>query len=111
MGWNPDRRGETGGMMPQQQSTTQAAWVQALMAANNPEPVVKRPRVGLRGEASPNAKLTEDDVIAARRAHKRAKEAVERINATYSIDALAERYGVSYRAMQMALSGETWGHV
>ena len=97
--------------MPQQQSTTQAAWVQALMAANNPEPVVKRPRVGLRGEASPNARMTEADVIAARKAHKRAMALVKRIHASYSVEALAARNGVSLRAMQMALSGETWGHV
>ncbi|HQU89580.1 MAG TPA: hypothetical protein PLC58_13430 [Denitromonas sp.] len=86
---------------------THPTWVDMAFAAN--APLTKRGQP--KGSASPNARMTEADVIAARKAHKRAMALVKRIHASYSVEALAARNGVSLRAMQMALSGETWGHV
>jgi len=59
------------------------------------------------GDDSPSSKLTEKQVIAARRQYKRAKAIAEK----FSCKALAERAGVSTGTMQNAIKGATWKHI
>ena len=64
----------------------------------------------LRGEQLPQAKLTEADVrliMATVEERDRLKARLSRMTNA----ALAERLGVSRRAVDRVTAGETWGHV
>lgn len=65
----------------------------------------------LRGESLPQSKLDEAKVIKARRDYERARLIIQRIQARYSIQGMANKYGVHVRTMEKALSGETWSHL
>lgn len=71
--------------------------------ADNVRDMVSKGRlVTKRGEDHVNAKLTADDVVAARRAHAAGRA---------SIRDLAIRLGVSRAAVRLAVNRKTWGHV
>jgi hypothetical protein len=64
-----------------------------------------------RGQYLPQSKLTEEKVIKARKDYDRARLLIQRIQSRYSIKGIAKQYGVHYRTMEKALSGETWSHL
>jgi hypothetical protein len=64
-----------------------------------------------RGEALPQARLTEASVREARALHTGHLAAIKKLQAEYSAKALANRYGVHHRTMEKALAGETWRHI
>ena len=64
-----------------------------------------------RGESLPQSKLTENDVREARKLHAEYLQTIKDLHDTFSIQALADRYGVSKPAMEKAISGVTWSHV
>lgn len=65
----------------------------------------------LRGSKLPQAKLTEDDVRRARLEYLEGRRKIAALQRHYSVEGLADRFGVSKPAMEKALSGRTWGHV
>lgn len=64
-----------------------------------------------RGSELPQAKMDEAAVAEARRLHARKQRLIAKINERYSIEALAERYGVAKHTMTKILTRETWAHV
>ena len=64
-----------------------------------------------RGEAQGHAKLTDVDVAMMRRQHARKQTLVKKLNARYSAAAFAEQFGVTVRAIEKALTYDTWRHV
>jgi AraC-like DNA-binding protein len=64
-----------------------------------------------RGEALPQAVLTEELVRQVRRLHRRKQALIERLNTKYSAAALARRAGCSTRAIQKVLARQTWAHI
>lgn len=64
-----------------------------------------------RGKDLPQSKLTEEDVIEARKLHAEYMQTIKDLNSTFSIPALAKRYGVHERTMEKAISGITWSHI
>lgn len=57
------------------------------------------------------AKLTEGDVRQARQEYAEGMRKIQALQRHYSVQGLADRFGVSKAAMEKALSGRTWGHV
>lgn len=64
-----------------------------------------------RGEALPQARLTAAQVIEARQLNQEARQAIRDLQDEFSAKGLAKRYGVHYRTIERALSGETWSHL
>ena len=64
-----------------------------------------------RGEDLPQSKMTEDQVIKARKDYEKARLLIKRIQRKYTAKGLASRYGVHYRTMEKILSGESWSHL
>ncbi len=64
-----------------------------------------------RGEELPQSKLTESNVIEARKLHSEYLETIKDLHDMFSIRALAIRYGVSKNAMEKAIAGITWSHI
>lgn len=65
----------------------------------------------MRGEDLPQARLTEEDVIAIRAAAERRETMRNEINMTLSNEALAILYRVHIRTIEKVLSYETWRHI
>lgn len=59
----------------------------------------------------PPTVLTEEMVRQARRIHRWKQQQVRRLEARYSIPALARLFGCSVNAMDRAIRGETWKEV
>lgn len=64
-----------------------------------------------RGEQLSQSKLDENKVREARALHEEYLQTVRDLQDTFSIKALANRYGVHERTMEKALAGITWSHV
>lgn len=64
-----------------------------------------------RGVELPQSKLTPHKVIEARKLHAEYMQTVKDLHDTFSIAALAKRYGVHERTMEKAISGITWSHI
>ena len=64
-----------------------------------------------RGDELPWSKLNDEKVIKARRDHERARLLIKKIQNKYSVQGLADQYGVSKGAMEKAISGITWSHL
>ena len=65
----------------------------------------------LRGEQCPAAKLTERDVAIIKELHAKKMRLVARINRRYSVDGLAQRFGVHRTTIEKIIYRETWAHV
>lgn len=57
------------------------------------------------------AKLTAEDVRQARKEYMEGRQRIQNLQRYYSVQGLADRFGVSKAAMEKALSGRTWGHL
>lgn len=64
-----------------------------------------------RGSDLPQSRLDEEKVRKARRDYERARLLIQKIQARYSVQGLANSYGVHKNTMEKALSGETWSHI
>lgn len=64
-----------------------------------------------RGSQLPWAKLNEDDVRLILEMKDRHKRELERLMATSSNKALAEKFGVHYRTIERITEGRGWTHV
>jgi DNA invertase Pin-like site-specific DNA recombinase len=64
-----------------------------------------------RGEALPQSKLTDDDVLAIRAAQKERDAQRQRIATELSNAALARRFGVHVRTVEKVLQRDTWAHL
>jgi len=62
---------------------------------------------GLIGNKNARRVLTDDQVRAIRRDHARKQREIAALNAAYSAQAMAERYGVHVRTVEKALRYET----
>lgn len=63
------------------------------------------------GNTNAKRKLTADDVRLIRELHAHKKAEIERLNATLSIVALAEKFEVSAPTIEKILGHATWRHV
>lgn len=66
---------------------------------------------GLVGSQRALSKLTEDDVRAIRQIHADKKAAIDKLNASCSVSALAEKFGVHRCTIEKVLRYQTWRHV
>jgi len=64
-----------------------------------------------RGSQLPQAKMTEEDVRRARDEYVQGRTRVNNLMRYYSVQGLAERYGISKPAMEKILYRQTWEHV
>ena len=64
-----------------------------------------------RGSQLPQAKMTEETVRQARRDHIEGRRIIQEAQRRYSVQGLADRYGISKAAMEKILSRQTWEHV
>lgn len=64
-----------------------------------------------RGSELPWAKMTEEDVRRARREYSEGRQKLARLQRYYSVQGLADRFGISKPAMEKILSRQTWEHV
>lgn len=64
-----------------------------------------------RGSELPQARLDDEKVRKARRDYERARALIRRLQAQYSVQGLADKYGVHRATMEKALSGVTWSHL
>ncbi|MYN42716.1 hypothetical protein GTP55_25560 [Duganella sp. FT109W] len=64
-----------------------------------------------RGEALPQSKLTDDDVLAIRAAQKERDTQRQRIATELSNAALAHRFGVHVRTVEKVLQRDSWSHL
>jgi hypothetical protein len=64
-----------------------------------------------RGSELPQAKMTEEDVRRAREEYIKGRQKLAELQRYYSVEGLAERYGISKPAMEKILYRQTWEHV
>jgi len=64
-----------------------------------------------RGSQLPQAKMTEADVRNARREYIEGRQKLARLQRYFSVQGLADRYGISKAAMEKILYRDTWEHV
>jgi len=64
-----------------------------------------------RGSQLPQAKMTEADVKQARSEYIEGRQKLARLQRYYSVQGLADRYGVSKSNMEKILYRDTWEHV
>ncbi len=64
-----------------------------------------------RGQALPQTKLLDMDVISIRSARRQRLALLAHIKANLSNEALAKKYGVHVSTIEKALSNETWCHL
>ena len=64
-----------------------------------------------RGEELPQAKLSDEDVLAIRSSQKQRENLRRHIETNLSNKALAKTYGISERAIERILARETWVHL
>lgn len=63
------------------------------------------------GNRNATRRLTEDDVRLIRELHAAGRQEIQRIHATCTAKALAEKFGVHHRTVEKVLAFETWKHV
>lgn len=64
-----------------------------------------------RGSQLPQAKMTEEDVRRARSEYADGRAKLNRLMRYFSVEGLAERYGISKPAMEKILYRQTWEHI
>lgn len=78
---------------------------------NRPEYLTRAIEHAKRGSDLPQSKLTEADVKAIRELHAYKQAKIKRLNETLSAAGLAEKFGVSVRAIERVLQYRGWRHV
>ena len=64
-----------------------------------------------RGQALPQSKLTDAQVLEIRSAREKRQDLLEHIRENLSNEALARRLGVHVRTVEKVLHGSTWAHL
>ena len=64
-----------------------------------------------RGSQLPQAKMCEKSVREARAEYIRGRQEIARVQRQFSVQGLADRYGISKPAMEKILYRQSWGHV
>lgn len=65
----------------------------------------------LRGSQLPQARMTEESVKQARDEYVQGRRRLNELMRYYSVQGLADRYGISKPAMEKILYRQTWEHI
>ena len=80
-------------------------------AMNRDDYLIRAYEFAPRGQALPQSKLTDQQVIAIRAAQQKRDDLRAHIRETLSNEALAQRMGVHVRTIEKVLNGGAWAHL